>query len=324
MIEIRNLTVRYPDTPRAAVEDLSLSIGAGEVFGFIGPNGAGKTTTLKVLAGLQRPASGRARIAGVDVVADPAGVRRRVGYLPDFFGVYDDLTCREYLDFFAAAQGLDRVRRETVVEEVLALVDLAGKADALAGALSRGMQQRLGLARVLVHEPDVLLLDEPASGLDPRARIEVREVLRELGSMGKTVILSSHVLSDLASSCSSVGIIEQGRLAFSGTVREALARAAGPDCCVLAGCIEGFEAMRRALENGCGLEGVSLTESSGMLRACRARSADSGEGDETQRALLAAAVGARLFEAGLRITHLEIERADLERAFMTITEGHLA
>ena len=323
MIDIRDLTVSYPGAPQPAVAGLSLSIGAGEVFGFIGPNGAGKTTTLRVLAGLQPATSGEVRVAGVDVRADPAAARRRVGYLPDFFGVYDDLTCREYLDFFAAAQGLKREKREAVVDEVLALVDLGPKADQLAGALSRGMQQRLGLARVLVHEPEVLLLDEPASGLDPRARVEVREVLRELGTMGKTVILSSHVLSDLASACSSVGIIEKGRLAFSGSVREAIARGATSDCVVRAGCIEGTAAARAALQGDPALAHATLDEADGLLRVSVPLPEGASDGED-RRAEVAAAVGARLHGCGLRVTHLDVERADLERAFMTLTEGWLA
>jgi ABC-2 type transport system ATP-binding protein len=343
MIEIRDLTVRYPGAAAAAVDHLSLSVGAGEVFGFIGPNGAGKTTTLKVLAGLQAPTSGTARVAGVDVRQDPAGVRRRIGFMPDFFGVYEELTCREYLDFFASAQGLPRARREAVIDEVLALVDLGAKADQLAGALSRGMQQRLGLARVLVHEPDVLLLDEPASGLDPRARIEIREVLRELGSMGRTVILSSHVLSDLASACTSVAIVERGRLAYAGSVRHAIARAGTPDCAVRLGCVEGAAASHAALAAGiagsagtpgaagaagttgdgsAALGGASFEEIDGLLRITRPL--DPARDAEDQRCELAAAAAAAAHRAGLRMSHLEIERADLERAFMALTAGELA
>ena len=320
MISVERLTVRYGDSKHLALDALTLGVGAGEIFGLIGPNGAGKTSLLKVLCGLVRPRSGSAIVAGVDVLKNPAGVRRRVGYLPDFFGIYDDLTCREYLDFFAAAQGLPRARREAVVSEVLQLVDLSEKADQLAGALSRGMQQRLGLARVLVHEPDVLLLDEPASGLDPRARVEVREVLRELGRMGKTVILSSHVLADLAVACSSVGILEQGRLMFSGSVRQAIVRAHAADCVVRVACIEGAGRAREALVAESSID-AELDEQDGMLRVT---TTVTGDDAESARQEAAAFVGARLFAAGLHVTHLEIERADLERAFMTLTEGRLA
>jgi ABC-2 type transport system ATP-binding protein len=322
--------VRYPDSPRPAVESLDLDIGAGEVFGFIGPNGAGKTSTLKVLAGLMAPTSGEVEVAGVRVHANPADVRRKVGYLPDFFGVYDDLTCREYLDFFAAAQGLRRERRAAVVEEVLGLVDLQPKADALAGSLSRGMQQRLGLARVLVHEPEVLLLDEPASGLDPRARVEVREVLRELGAMGKTVVLSSHVLSDLASVCSTVGMIEQGRLVYSGSVRDAVEHASPPESAIRVAVAEGMDRARAVLEDWIAREapGSVLDEVQGELRITVPAPAGTDLADPAaagaRTRVLAAAVSRRLVESGLSLTHLAAERADLERAFMTLTEGKLA
>jgi len=323
LIEIRDLTVRYPNSPAPAVDALSLTIGAGEIFGFIGPNGAGKTSTLRVLAGLQRPQAGAVSLEGVDVIARPWRARYRVGYLPDFFGVYDELTCREYLDFFAAAQGLPRERREAVVPGALELVDLTGKADQLAGALSRGMQQRLGLARVLLHEPPILLLDEPASGLDPRARVEVREVLCELGRMGKTVILSAHVLADLAIACTSIGIMEQGRLVFAGPVRDALLRAGSPERVVLVACLEGHEAVGSALEAAEGLTGARLEAAGDLLRVTLPPDPAWGDGEAGRQAAVAA-VGAALFGAGLRVSHLQAERADLERAFMTLTEGRLA
>jgi ABC-2 type transport system ATP-binding protein len=323
MISLRDLTIRYPRAQRSAVENLSLEIGAGEVFGFIGPNGAGKTSTLRVLAGLMSPTSGTAMVSGVDVVKDPSGVRRLVGYMPDFFGVYEDLTCREYLDFFAAAQGLPREKRQAVVPQVLELVDLVPKADELTGSLSRGMQQRLGLARVLVHEPQVLLLDEPASGLDPRARVEIREVLRELGRMGKTVVLSSHVLADLASACTSVGIIEEGRLVYHGSVADALHVAAPGECVVKVAVLEGAEAARAALEDGARIEGAEVSVVDGVVRVSLTVSSHV-ESAEKERAEAAAMVGARLQAAGLHLTHLEVERGDLERAFMALTEGRLA
>jgi ABC-2 type transport system ATP-binding protein len=322
MIDIKDLLVRYPDAWRPAVNGITLHVGSGEVFGFIGPNGAGKTSTLRVLAGLVRPESGTATIAGLDVVREPAAVRKRVGYLPDFFGIYDDLTCREYLEFFAAAQGLSRGRRESVVDEVLQLVDLVDKADQLAAALSRGMQQRLGLARVLVHEPDVLLLDEPASGLDPRARIEVREILRELGRMGKTVILSSHVLSDLASACTSVGIIEQGELVFAGSVKDALIEAAPSECTVRVSTIEGPQAAQAALESA-GIAGATFAVHDGLLRVTLPLGARGSAGEQA-RLEAAASVASILHSRGLAVSHLEVERVDLERAFMTLTEGKLA
>ena len=203
MIETLHLSKLYGDFQ--ALRGLNLKIEAGEFFGFIGPNGAGKTTTIHILATLLQPTSGTARVAGLDVDLNGRAVRRAIGYMPDFFGVYPNLRVWEYLEFFAAAYEVPRSRRKAILADVLDLTDLASKHDALVGSLSRGMQQRLGLARVLIHDPDVLLLDEPASGLDPRARLEMREILRELQSMGKTILLSSHILSELAEVCTSIG-----------------------------------------------------------------------------------------------------------------------
>ncbi len=218
MIETKGLTKYYGQL--AAVVDLTLEIATGDIFGFIGPNGAGKTTTMRILATLLEPSRGSAFIDGLDVTRKGKQVRRRVGYMPDFMGVYDDLKVFEYLEFFAAAFGIPRKRRKSVVEQVLELTDLEGKKAAAVDSLSRGMQQRLQLARVLTHDPKVLILDEPASGLDPRARIEVRELLQELKQMGKTIMISSHILSELEEMCDHVGIIEHGKLIFSGTLDE--------------------------------------------------------------------------------------------------------
>jgi ABC-2 type transport system ATP-binding protein len=324
VIRVEGLTVRYPHAERPAVRELSLDVAEGELFGLLGPNGAGKTTTLRVLAGLLAPSAGRVEVGGVDVAADPAAVRRIVGYLPDDFGVYEDLTCREYLDFFAAAQGRARRRREAAVEEVLALVDLTEKADVLAGSLSRGMRQRLGLARVLVHEPRVLLLDEPASGLDPRARIEVREILRELGRMGRTIVLSSHVLADVAQTCGSVGIVEAGGLVHAGPVREVLHRAGRDRVVVHVGVLEGPEAARAVLEAASDLEVEAIEAENGHLRV--QLPLPSGLDDDGLRAArrAAARVAAVLARGGLRLSHLAPERPDLEGAFLRLTEGRLA
>lgn len=225
MIDIEGLNKRFGGL--VALDDLALHIGAGETFGFIGPNGAGKSTTMKILAGLLKPDSGTASVCGIDAVHDPAAIKMLLGYMPDFLGVYDDLTVDEYLQFFAAAYRIPRRagQRRRVVEQVLQLTDLTAKQHAMVDSLSRGMQQRLGVARVLIHEPKVLLLDEPASGLDPRARIELRELLIELRRMGKTIMVSSHILTELAEMCTSIGIIERGRLLFAGAIDEAYARA---------------------------------------------------------------------------------------------------
>ncbi len=218
MIEITKLTKRFGNL--TAVDKLDLHIGAGDIFGFIGPNGAGKTTTMRILVTLMEPTSGTATIDGLDVRKKGKEVRRRVGYMPDFMGVYDDLKVFEYLEFFAAAFGIEYRKRKAIVEGVLELTDLVSKQAAAVDSLSRGMQQRLGLARVLIHDPKVLILDEPASGLDPRARIEIRELLRELKRMGKTIMISSHILSELEEICDRIGIIEHGQLVFGGTMDE--------------------------------------------------------------------------------------------------------
>jgi ABC-2 type transport system ATP-binding protein len=222
-LETSRLTKRYGQL--VALDALDLTLESGDVFGFIGPNGAGKSTTMRIIAGLLDPSDGAARVLGRDVAGNGDFVRRNVGYMPDFFGVYEDLKVTEYLEFFASAYGIPRKQRKRIVGDVLELTDLNFKADAYVDSLSRGMQQRLGLARVLVHDPPVLLLDEPASGLDPRARIEIRELLRELQRLGKTILVSSHILSELGEFCNKLGIIERGKLVISGTIDELVARA---------------------------------------------------------------------------------------------------
>ncbi|HEY5910586.1 MAG TPA: ABC transporter ATP-binding protein [Verrucomicrobiae bacterium] len=203
----------------AALSGLDLLVHKGDLFGFIGSNGAGKTTTLRILATFLAPSSGSAQILGHDVVRDADAVRHVIGYMPDFFGVYKDMEVTEYLDFFGACYKIPTAQREKTVNDVLELVGLSEKKGSLIGALSRGMQQRLGLARVLIHDPQLLLLDEPASGLDPRARIEMMAILQELQRLGKTIIISSHILSELQTLCNRVAIIEKGKLIYSGPVQ---------------------------------------------------------------------------------------------------------
>ena len=222
-IETRALTKRYGAL--TALDHLNLVLEPGDVFGFIGPNGAGKSTTMKILAGLLAPTSGSALVLGKPVATSGDFVRRNIGYMPDTFGVYDDLTVHEYLEFFASSYGIPRKQRKKIVNDVLELTDLKYKQEAMVDSLSRGMQQRLGLARVLVHDPPVLLLDEPASGLDPRARIEIRELLKELQRLGKSILVSSHILSELGEFCNKLGIIERGRMEFFGTLPELIERA---------------------------------------------------------------------------------------------------
>jgi len=218
MITTNALTKNFGNL--AALVDLDLTINEGDIFGFIGPNGAGKTTTMRILATLLEPTRGKALVGGLDVRKEGKKVRRMVGYMPDFMGVYDDLKVFEYLEFFAAAFNIERSKRKSIVDGVLELTELQSRQTATVDSLSRGMQQRLGLARVLIHDPKVLILDEPASGLDPRARIEIRELLRELKRMKKTIMISSHILSELEEICDHVGIIEKGRLVFNGTMEE--------------------------------------------------------------------------------------------------------
>lgn len=220
MIRVQNLHKRYGKVQ--ALAGLSFAVAKGSIFGFIGQNGAGKTTTLRILGTLLLPDSGRAEVAGHNVLDEPQAVRRALGYMPDFFGVYDDLTVSEYLEFYAGAYGIRGSAARRLRDELLQLVDLGDKADAYVEGLSRGMQQRLCLARALVHDPQVLLLDEPASGLDPLARIEMRELLKELGRMGKTIVISSHILSELADLCTHVGMVRAGRLVAQGPVAEML------------------------------------------------------------------------------------------------------
>jgi ABC-2 type transport system ATP-binding protein len=205
--------------PVTALNSLSMAVNAGDLFGFIGSNGAGKTTTLRILATFLAPTAGTARVLGHDIIREADAVRHVIGYMPDFFGVYKDMEVTEYLDFFGACYKIPTAQREKTVADVLELAGLTEKRGSIIGALSRGMQQRLGLARVLIHDPKVLLLDEPASGLDPRARIEMMAILQELQRLGKTIIISSHILSELQSLCNRVAIIEKGRLIYSGPVQ---------------------------------------------------------------------------------------------------------
>jgi ABC-2 type transport system ATP-binding protein len=216
MIELRNFTKVYGDF--VAVANLNLKIAAGEMFGFIGPNGAGKSTTIRFLATLLRATAGEGIVNGHSVTRDPIGVRKSIGYMPDNFGVYDGMKVWEFLDFFAVAYQIPKERRKGVIGDVLELLDLTHKRDDFVNGLSRGMKQRLCLAKTLVHDPPVLILDEPASGLDPRARLEVKALLKELRNMGKTILISSHILTELADCCTSIGIIERGQLLLHGPI----------------------------------------------------------------------------------------------------------
>ena len=221
MLEVHELV--YAFKKHLALDGLSFSVASQSIHGFVGPNGAGKTTTLKLVSTLLLPRSGWIRVFGLDVKRYAKAVRRRIGLMPDHFGMYPQMKVFEYLDFFAAAYGQSVRQRDKTIEEILQLTDMHGRRDSVIKGLSRGMQQRLSLARVLVHDPDLLLLDEPASGLDPRARVELMEILRELARMGKTILISSHILSDLAQLCDSVTIIDRGQVKYTGSMGELLA-----------------------------------------------------------------------------------------------------
>ncbi len=305
MIEIMKLTKRFGNL--TAVDQLDLRIEAGDIFGFIGPNGAGKTTTMRILVTLMEPTSGTATIDGLDVTKKGKDVRRRVGYMPDFMGVYDDLKVFEYLEFFAAAFGIEFNKRKAIVEGVLELTDLVSKQNAAVDSLSRGMQQRLGLARVLIHDPKVLILDEPASGLDPRARIEIRELLRELKRMGKTIMISSHILSELEEICDRVGIIEHGKLVFGGTIEEIRPRL-GIHSKVR---VKVLGDERRAIELLTALPEIHAVESAGDYLSVTFR-----EGEQTD-----GVIARTLVNGGVDLVYLQPEQLKLDDAFLKLTKG---
>jgi len=305
MIETKNLTKNYGNL--TAVDDLNLTIQDGDIFGFIGPNGAGKTTTMRILVTLLEPTRGKAIINGLDVRKNGKKVRKMVGYMPDFMGVYDDLKVFEYLEFFAAAFGIERKKRKSIVEGVLELTDLQSKARATVDSLSRGMQQRLGLARVLIHDPKVLILDEPASGLDPRARIEIRELLRELKRMGKTIMISSHILSELEEICDHIGIIEHGRLVFSGTLEEILPRL-GIQSKVR---VKVADNQDKAVELLSALPQVRQVQALGDYIAVTFRDDRNGDG----------IIARTLVNADLDIISIQPEKLKLDDAFLQLTKG---
>ncbi len=314
MIQTVNLTKRYGEL--MALSNLNLTIDQGQCFGFIGPNGAGKTTSIKILATLLKPTWGEARVDGLSVgPVNARQVRSMIGYVPDYFGSYDDMVVKEYLGFFAASYGITGEQRRQVIGDVLDLTDLAYKADAEVNSLSRGMQQRLSVARVLLHDPKVLLLDEPASGLDPRARIEMRELLKELHLMGKTILISSHILLELADLCDVVGIIEQGELKFTGTMQEIIerARGLGGGGAVLRVGVAGKTAQAAQLLKG--LPGVAgVEQANGSLRV-------SLGADAAAAGQVASRIAASLVGKGFELTRLEEEQVNLETAFMRLTKG---
>ena len=308
MIETRDLTKKYGDL--YALDRLTLRLEPGDVYGYIGPNGSGKTTTMRILATLLNPSWGEASVCGYSIYTGSKDIRRAIGYMPDFFGVYDDMKVIEYLEFFAAAYRIKGPQRRKKCESVLELVDLGYKRDALVTSLSRGMTQRLGLARVLLHEPQVLLLDEPASGLDPRARIEMRELLKELRSMKKTIMVSSHILPELADICNKIGIIERGKLLFNGDVDAAIAQVRQKRVYLLAVADERNEEAAKALDSFGETAKTDILQKGTVVKVTLKEGNDDGS-----------FLPERLIQMGFRLKMFKEEEINLEDVFMGITKG---
>lgn len=305
MIRTVNLTKKYGDF--FAIKNINLELEQGDVYGFIGPNGAGKTTTMRIIATLLEPSHGEAYVCGHSIYENPREIRRLVGYMPDFFGVYDDMRVIEYLEFFAAAYRIKGDARRKRCDELLEIVDLDFKRDAFANTLSRGQTQRLGLARVLLHDPQVLLLDEPLSGLDPRARIEMRSVLRRLGQLGKTIVVSSHILPELADICNKVGIIDRGVLGFSGTVSDVMKKVREKTILQI-GLKGNLEGAVKILNADAAVEHTQPGESVLVVTL------KSGQTDYSHLPTL-------LVQNGFVLTRFQEEELNLETAFMTLTKG---
>ncbi len=343
MIEIKHLRKEYREGSKSkvALKGLDLELEKGDIFGFIGPNGAGKTTTIKMLATLLIPTAGAASIDGIDVVKHPEQIRSIVGYMPDFFGVYDDIKVWEYLDFFAAAYRLPRDKRPGIIDEVLALTDLTEKKDSYVESLSRGMKQRLCLAKTLVHDPKVMLLDEPASGLDPRARIEIRELLKELQAMGKTIIVSSHILPEMEEFCNKIGIIEQGELIVAGDVNTIARQVRGQhnidisiveDLPRAMAILEGMTDVVREVKITSGVRGSRRDEQGTQADApsqLLQKTDTSGRGGVLQIGYVGEPdfeylVLQALIQNGVKVKAFYTPETDLEDVFLRVTKGHVA
>ena len=308
MIELINFTKHYNEL--VAVDQLNLKIEPGEMFGFIGPNGAGKSTSIRFLATLLKATGGEGMVNGFSVTKQPLDVRRSIGYMPDNFGVYDGMRVWEFLDFFAVAYQIPRARRKQVIGDVLELLDLTGKRNAFVNSLSRGMKQRLCLAKTLVHDPPVLILDEPASGLDPRARVEVKELLKELRRMGKTILISSHILSELADCCSSIGIIERGKLLMNGPIEEVYRRIQRNRILVIKVLdkVEAAASIVRSMPETLRVE-VEDNQITAEVDADESKIADLLE---------------RLLAGGVRMNSFADTEPSLEEVFMMVTKGAVA
>lgn len=315
-IEFRSMSRLFGET--RAVDRLSFEVYPGEVFGFIGPNGAGKTTSMRILATLDQPSRGDALVDGLSVVDDPDRVRRRLGFMPDQFGSYSNVTCEEYLDFFARSYGIKGADRRKCLREVMAFTQLDRIAQKPMKGLSKGMKQRLCLSRTLIHNPSVMILDEPAAGLDPRARIELRDMIVALAEMGKTLLISSHILSELAEVCHRVGIIEHGQLLAVGTVEEILQgqtdssgqAAASRQSTVKISVVQDVQQCVQFLATGRNIEPIEVTDRSVTIPI----SDDANE----QADLLA-----ELVHAGIRVSSFQTKQRSLEEAFLHVTQGRV-
>lgn len=305
MIEIKDFSKSYGDF--LAVNHLNLHIQKGEIFGFIGPNGAGKSTTIRFLATLLKASQGEGFIGGFSVTKQPLEVRRTIGYMPDSFGVYEGMRVWEFLDFFSVAYQISQTRRKQVLSDVLELLDLTHKRDDYVSGLSRGMKQRLCLAKTLVHDPPVLILDEPASGLDPRARLEIKALLKELQSMGKTILISSHILSELADCCSSIGIIERGQLLMAGPIQEIYDRIQDHRQIHMK-ILEGMDRAIRLLQNHSNTLDIQPFEDRILLRF-------SGSDDDLSTLLES------LLLENVRVLEFSEKEPTLEEVFMQVTKG---
>lgn len=308
MIELINFGKEYGDF--TAVQDVSIKIEAGELFGFIGPNGAGKSTSIRFLATLLKATRGDGMVNGFSVTKNPMDVRRSIGYMPDDFGVYDGMKVWEFLDFFAVAYKIGRTQRKQVIGDVLELLDLTHKRDDFVNGLSRGMKQRLCLAKTLVHDPPVLILDEPTSGLDPRARIEVKALLKELRRMGKTILISSHILSELADCCTSIGIIERGQLLMHGPI-DSVYRQIRRNRIVEVKFIENQDAGVSILRSSSALRGIEID---GNRATAELETDDSGLADLMEQ----------LIKGGVRMRSFSDKDPTLEDVFMLVTKGLVA
>ena len=310
IIETRELVKRYGKL--TAVNHLSLQVPRGAIYGFVGPNGAGKTSTMRILTTLMLPTSGQAYVAGHEVTKDPRAVRRAIGYMPDFFGVYDDMKVWEYLDFFAACYDIPERERTGLINDLLELVDLTHRRDDMVDKLSRGMKQRLCLARTLAHDPQVLILDEPASGLDPRARVEIRELLVELSKMGKTIFFSSHILADVAEICTHIGIVEAGQIVAQGTMDE-MQRQLMPHREIVITLLDRADEAKEALAQIAGVQQVvDLPDEQNKKRL---RVDFNGE-DAARSEMLQV-----LTSKGIPVVNFTEQSQDLETVFMKVTKG---